>query len=1020
MKPNTALGLLLAGLALWLLADEQSLQWQQQIAWGCAGVVLLIGFLTLGEYFFTVNFGIDQLLFREAPGATLTPYPGRMGPNTALCCILTGTALFLLEAKRRAMVRLAQGSALLSLFIALAALIGYTYGVTYLLRISSATQMAPHTAAVFALLAIGLLTARPRRSLVALLVSQNAGGVLLRQVWPQAILLLILLGWLRLEGEARGLYETSFGTGALVLASVLLLSLLLWRAARQLTWLDAERREAEAAEQVLDTRLRVTLRSIGDAVISTNARGEISFMNTVAEKLTGWSQADATGRPLVDVFRIINEHTRAPVESPVEKVIRENVVVGLANHTVLLARDGREIPIDDSGAPIRDEHGQTIGAVLVFRDITERKRAETAMARLAAIVESSDDAIISKNLQSCITSWNRAAEKLFGYTAAEVIGKSIMIIIPPERAAEETRVLETIRRGEKIDHYETLRRHKDGHLLEIALTVSPLRDRAGEITGASKIARDITGIKRAERAVRESEERFSKAFRVSPMVLAISSLTDGRLIEVNETFERTTGFMRAEALGKTTLELGLWKRSADRAAEMDMVRQTGQVNNLEYTFCTRTGEELIGLLSAERIEIGGEPFALTVIQDITERKNAEAERERLFAREQQLRRIAEEANRLKDEFLATVSHELRTPLNHMLGWTVLLRAGKLPPDKVAEAVETIERNVRAQNRLVEDLLDVSRIITGKLQLQLQPIRPAQVIEAAVASARPTAEAKGIWLEVRLDARSEAISGDADRLQQVVWNLLSNAIKFTPSGGRVVVALESDASHLEIKVSDTGEGIAPDFLPYVFDRFSQADGSTKRRHGGLGLGLAIVRHLVELHGGEIKVESPGLKQGATFIVRLPLLAGSRSASSALQDETSSETKLPLDGVRVLVVDDEADSRWLITSLLIAHGVEVAAAGNMSEALQTLATWRPDVLVADIGMPEGDGYELIRTIRQRDAATEQWLPAVAVTAYSRPEDRLRALRAGYQIHVAKPVEPHELLMVVASLSGRLPVG
>jgi CheY-like chemotaxis protein len=378
---------------------------------------------------------------------------------------------------------------------------------------------------------------------------------------------------------------------------------------------------------------------------------------------------------------------------------------------------------------------------------------------------------------------------------------------------------------------------------------------------------------------------------------------------------------------------------------------------------------------------------------------------------------------LKDEFLATVSHELRTPLNAILGWTVMLRSGRLKPDKAAEALETIERSARAQNRLVEDLLDVSRIVTGRLQLKFQPVTLAKVVEAAVAAARPAAEAKSIALQVVFDSLPCEVTGDADRLQQVIWNLISNAVKFTPRGGRVQAQLERAGSHVEIKVSDTGEGIAPEFLPHVFDRFRQADGSIQRRHGGLGLGLAIVRHLVELHGGEVSVESPGPGQGATFTVKLPL-AAAQAADFGMRDEEEStirnlqsaisEAAPRLGGVKVLVVDDEADARALLMEILAGRGAEVRVASSMAEALSLLNEWRPDVLISDIGMPNGSGYDLIREVRRRDALGTR-LPAVALTAYARTEDRVQALSAGFHMHVPKPIEPKELLAVIASLTG-----
>ncbi len=410
--------------------------------------------------------------------------------------------------------------------------------------------------------------------------------------------------------------------------------------------------------------------------------------------------------------------------------------------------------------------------------------------------------------------------------------------------------------------------------------------------------------------------------------------------------------------------------------------------------------------------------------DITAQKRAEEELARLFESEQAAREGAETANRLKDEFLATVSHELRTPLTAMLGWTHLLRAGQLDAAGAQRALETVERNARAQQQLVEDLLDVSRIITGKLRLDVRPCDPATFIEAAVEAVQPAADAKDVRLQKTLDTSINAISGDPERLQQVVWNLLANAIKFTPGGGRVQVRLERVNSHIEIIISDTGMGISEDFLPYVFDRFRQADGTTTRTHGGLGLGLSIVRHLVELHGGTVQAESDGAGQGSTFTVKLPLIHVSQPRTEEERvHPRASDAPAPvecperLDGVKVLVVDDEADACELLRMLLTRCGAEVSTADNVEDALAAVSQTRFDLLVSDIGMPIADGYELIRRLRALPGVRGGNIPAVALTAYARSEDRLRALRSGYQMHVAKPVEAAELIAVVASLVRRI---
>jgi CheY-like chemotaxis protein/two-component sensor histidine kinase len=393
-------------------------------------------------------------------------------------------------------------------------------------------------------------------------------------------------------------------------------------------------------------------------------------------------------------------------------------------------------------------------------------------------------------------------------------------------------------------------------------------------------------------------------------------------------------------------------------------------------------------------------------------------------REQAARAEAEAANRLKDEFLATLSHELRTPLTAILGWAKLLADGQITEGKAADAFAAIYRNARSQAQLIDDLLDVSRVITGKLRIEVITVNLAAVVQAAASVVRPAAEAKRVGLNVHVEAGAATIDGDPARLQQVVWNLLSNAVKFTPSGGRVEVRVRRAGSQTEVAVSDTGQGIEPEFLPHVFERFRQADMGTTRRHGGLGLGLAIVRHLVELHDGTVTAESGGQGRGSTFKVRLPVRAvrgaGQPAACAEQPARTGGGFEAPaatptLEGVKVLVVDDEADARRLLTEVLSSRGAEVLTAASADAALELLQTWRPHVLLSDIGMPDGDGYELIQRVRGLPEGRGGRTPAAALTAYAGPGDRERALSSGFQLHVAKPVEPAELTAAVASLAG-----
>lgn len=460
---------------------------------------------------------------------------------------------------------------------------------------------------------------------------------------------------------------------------------------------------------------------------------------------------------------------------------------------------------------------------------------------------------------------------------------------------------------------------------------------------------------------------------------------------------------------------------AETPANADALNVLGEAGNV--TLIERPVRATT-LLSAIKSALRARRRQYEVRNHLDREARAAGERERLLLSEQSARSEAEMASRLKDEFLATVSHELRTPLTAVLGWIHILRGGQLDGAAAIHALEIIERNARSQNQLIEDLLDVSRIITGKLRLDVRTVNPAAIIESAIEAVLPAAEAKEIRLQKVLDTAVSSISGDPARLQQVIWNLLSNAIKFTPKGGRVHVSLQRINSHIEISVSDSGEGIKQEFLPFVFDRFRQADGTSARRFGGLGLGLSIVRHLVELHGGTVQATSSGDGTGAVFTVKLPLLPVYRRETDSERVHPTESDSYPvieypdnLAGLKVLVVDDEADTLELIKVLLGQCGAEVTTASSAAEALELVEETKPDVIISDIGMPIEDGFEFIRKVRQLPPEKGGKIPAVALTAYARAEDRLRVLRSGYQMHISKPVELAELVAVVANVGGQL---
>jgi len=695
--------------------------------------------------------------------------------------------------------------------------------------------------------------------------------------------------------------------------------------------------------------------------------------------------------------------------------------------------------------------------------------ATTAAAlHFAALVASSDDAIISKDVNGIVTSWNRAAERVFGYTAQEMIGRSITTVIPTDRLSEETEVLSRIRRGESVDHFETIRRHKDGTLIPISLTVSPIRASDGTIVGASKIARDITERRRAEEALAAAEARQNELQqRLIALVAGSGALFESpRMLDVLPAIiALTQSLIDADgyAVWRLNAVEGRWEVGASAGLSDAFARDIVSTDHgapvsplsfndplvaedvhahpmLQDRTAAYHAEGIVSMLAVPLTIAGIRNGALVLyyrsrhhfdevdIQTARAIANLGAAAittaglydEQRHSREEATKayREASDASRAKDEFLATLSHELRTPLNAVLGWTRMLRAGAVPPARLSRAIEVIDRNADAQLRLVEDMLELSRIITGNLRLQVQPTRLSGALEAAVETLQPAANAKEIVVTVDADP-ADLVMGDAARLQQVVWNLLSNAVKFTPKGGSITVSLRRVSTTVQMEIADTGEGIDPSVLPYVFDRFRQEHSGSTRPHSGLGLGLAIVKHLVELHGGEIRVHSDGKGRGATFRLSLPAMTeqqiqtarrGAARGTYSLHGE--SERMLP--GVRALVIDDDPDARELLTALLEARGVRVRAAGSVREGLAALEREVPDIILSDLGMADEDGHHLIRRVRERPAESGGLVPAIAVTAHARPKDATEALSAGFQIHLAKPVDPLELFSAVERLT------
>jgi PAS domain S-box-containing protein len=744
--------------------------------------------------------------------------------------------------------------------------------------------------------------------------------------------------------------------------------------------------------------LRVALNSIGDAVIATDAQGAVLLMNPVAEELTGWTTAEAKGRPLKEIFPIVNERTRQPAEDPCDKVLSTGRIVGLANHTVLISRHGSERPIDDSAAPIINEAGEILGVVLVFRDATEIRRAQENAERLAAIVEHSEDAIIGKDLNGTITSWNAAAERLYGFTPQEAVGQPITLIVPSDRQAELKTIMERLIRGERVEHLETIRLKKDGTRTDVSLTVSPIKNVYGEVIGASKIARDIGERKRTEEALRTSEARKAAFFRTA-LDCIISMDHEGRVLEFNPAAERTFGYREDEVLGKELASLIIpptVREQHRQGLAHYLATGDGPVLNrrLEMTGVRSDGTELPVELTVTRILADDPPLFTAHLRDITERKQLENQLRQYIA-------DLSEADRRKDEFLAMLAHELRNPLA-AIGYSMQLLSTS--PDQLSLATEITQRQVRQLTHLIDDLLDVSRITTNRVQLRKEPIEASVLINRAVGSARPAVEERKHTLTLDVAGQDMPLFADPTRIEQVIVNLLTNASKYTPEGGDINVRAYPENEHVVIKVKDSGVGIPREMLSRVFELFMQVEPTLDRAQGGLGIGLTVVRHLTEMHGGSVSATSEGLGKGSEFSVHLPL----SSVSSTAATPTSAPTIRS--GLRVLVVEDNVDTAQTLSLLLQGLGCTTHEVHDGPPVIDAAKSFQPDVILLDIGLPGLDGYHIARLIRQTPELSQVRL--IAITGYGQQQDRDRSREAGFDEHLVKPVQFDSLVKTLAA--------
>ena len=774
-----------------------------------------------------------------------------------------------------------------------------------------------------------------------------------------------------------------------------------------------DRKVAEASALDEHRRLSFHVENTPLAVIEWDQEFRVRRWSPAAQKLFGWKADEVLGKRYSDWEFVV------PDDLDVVDMIGRRQNQGQELHNISRNRNytklGSILHCEWYNSALYNDAGKLVSVLSLVLDVTVATRIEDALRKSEAqyrlLFESNPQAMWVYDLTTLrFLAVNDAAVRHYGYSRAEFLDMTIKDIRPPEDVA----LLEKYLHSENThpDAGEWRHRKKDGILINVDITANRLT--FGGRPAEFVLVRDITERKKAEKALRISEDRYRDLVDNSHELICTHDL-EGRVLSVNPWASRVLGYPQESIIG-TNIRNGLLPQYREQFDEyLRIVTTEGSARGV-MKVRTATGEirlwEYYNTLRTEGVE---KPIVRGMAHDVTERRQA-------LKREKEARMEAEAANRVKDEFLSTLSHELRTPLTAIMGWSDLLLHDEIDPDKRTQAIETIFRNANSQCQLINDLLEVSRIITGKLRLEFVACELHSVIEAAAEGIRPTAEAKGVRLQVLLEPQIEPVFGDRERLQQVVWNLLSNGVKFTHKGGLVQVTLQRINSHVEIVVRDTGVGIKPDFLPHVFDRFRQADGSTTRNYGGLGLGLAIVRHLVELHGGTAWAESAGENQGAKFTVRLPTMTLSEHqpdevlGQPAISMGERDHQPASLDGLRVLVVDDEFDARTLLTAMLERCGAQVIAVGSAREGIESVESWKPDVLIADIGMPVEDGYGLIRRVRALPKEHGGQIPALALTAYARTEDRVRALSEGYQVHLAKPVDRAELAAVVAGLGHR----
>jgi PAS domain S-box-containing protein len=810
------------------------------------------------------------------------------------------------------------------------------------------------------------------------------------------------------------------------------------------TQFELERRTAEIAE----TRdvFQQVVSSMSEALFLTDRSGRVVRANPAAAALLGYPESALHGRPLTSVC------ASEVIPATPWKLVEMAPDGKLSNLEIdLPGPDGVLIPVSFSISLMHDKQNKVTGVLAVARDMREHRRLinnlVAARTRFQELLELAPDAIVLTRRDGQIVLVNTQTERLFGYQRDELLGQPVEQLLPvplcerirglapavvrsPFDRDGDSVALDSACLSLSLEFGLTTR---SGTLLPAEMTSRLIETEEGLLV--MSLIRDITARKRAEQEKTVAETRYRELFEnANDMIYTLDM--EGNFTSVNHMGERLTGYPHGELMRMNLARIVAPEQTSlvarHLAAPAAAMTGTG-ATTFEGELICADGRRLPVEISARLIFEGETPVGVQgIARDITERKRMEDVQAELLAREQEARRVAEDASRLKDDFLAMISHELRAPLTSILGWAQMLRAGSLDRNAAERALQTIERNAKSQAHLVGDLLDASRIATGTLSLEIKPVELKSIVETAVDALRPSIEARQLRMQIVLEPWIGPFQGDAERLNQIVWNLLSNAIKFTSPGGLIEVRLERLENKALLIISDTGQGIDPEFLPHIFDRFRQADSSARRQQGGLGLGLSIVKHIVELHSGAIYAYSAGIGKGSDFMITLPLattetgLAGEDGTEAGLPWIPIAEASpvppraMPLRGARALVVDDDHDTREILSVMLRRYGAEIRTAGSVREALVTFGEWRPDVLVSDIGMPVEDGYALIRAVRSRTQEEGGQVPAVALTAFAGIQDREMAIASGFHQHLSKPVEPVALARTVARLLGREEAG